>query len=504
MIHSLRVDGQKIPIAPQSVIDDPSSNIFSADSMMLFIGPNGAGKTTLLHRVAETVLQSDSLDVAYAGDLSKLRVVYLTLSPFGEPEPGTRDSRRKVMFRGRVDDPIIPEATLFSTLSQAFTLPGKVELKLSKRVEEGLRLLIQAAVRGSRANWLKGPATLVAQIADVQKLSDEAWQKRRNESISFDEWFQTPVYARLKAAEAERDSAIKQFLRARLAEDFEIQMWAMALALPPTEGRRASALHFFLGHFGLQVERAPPAKTVQRDFKLQLHALRTLGEQLAPVTQDPLLRKNRYMFGLERLPDVKSINLGAYAKIQLAGASSGMAALFAQFSLIQKGIDELERPRPGEKNDLLLLVDEGDVFLHIAWQQRYVKALDTYMALLRERFDCVQVVMTTHSPVMMSDFPRDHILRIGPPPSMQDAEAKGVWDWDGRLSEVDIAFGAPLETIVRETGGGGTMGSFAEAVIEQMIDDARAGRPVPQSRIDMIDDPVLRRLLNNAGMGRAP
>lgn len=502
MIHSLRIDGQTIPIAPQSVIDDATSNIFSADSMMLFIGPNGAGKTTLLHRVAETVLQSDSLDVAYSGDLSKLRIVYLTLSPFRKPELDTGDSRLRVMFRNRVDDPIIPEATLFNTLSQAFTLPGKVELRLTKPRAEGLRHLIDAARRASRAGWLKGPAMLVAQIANVERLNDAARQERRNESISFDKWFKTPVYASLEAAEAECDSAIEKFLRDRLAEDFEIEMWAMVLALPKTEGRRASALQFFLNYFGLEMERAPRPRIVQQRFKAELYALRELGEQLAPVTQDPRLRKSRYIFGLERLADVNGIDLGAYAKIQLAGASSGMSALFAQFSLIQKGIDELEAPRPGERNDLLLLMDEGDVFLHIAWQQRYVKALDNYMALLRERFGCVQVVMTTHSPVMMSDFPRDHILRISPPLFAQDPDATSSYNWEGRLSEVGIAFGAPLETIVRETGGGGTMGRFAEAVIEQMIDDASAGRPVPQRRIDMIDDPVLRRLLNNAGMGR--
>lgn len=503
MIHSLRIDGQKIPIAPQSVIDDASSNIFSADSMMLFIGPNGAGKTTLLHCVAETVLQSDSLDVAYSGDLSKLRIVYLTLSPFGEPELGTGDSRRRVMFRERVNDPIIPEATLFKTLSQAFTLPGKIELKLNKPRVEGWHDLINAATRASRAGTLKGPATLVAQIDDVEKLRDETWQKRRDTSTSFDEWFQTPDYASLKAAEAERDNAIKNFLKDRLAEDFEIEMWAMELALPKTYGRRANALAFFLAYFGMQVDRVPPSIAVRKSFKTQLNALRELGKQLEPVTQDPLLRRSRYIFGLERLADVNRINIGAYAKIQLAGTSSGMAALFAQFSLIQKGIDELKAPRPGESSDLLLLVDEGDVFLHIAWQQRYVKALDIYMASLRERFNCVQVIMTTHSPVMMSDFPRDHILRISPPSLVQDADDTSSYDWEGRVSEVDIAFGAPLETIVRETGGGGSMGSFAEAIIEQMIDDARAGRPVPQRRIDMIDDPVLRRLLNNAGMGRA-
>lgn len=503
MIHSLRIDGQTIPIAPPSVVDDPSSNIFSANSMMLFIGPNGAGKTTLLHRVAETALQGDALDVACDSDLSKLRVVYLTLSPFGKPEPSVKDKRRKLMFRASVDDPVIPEAGLFKTLSRAFTLPGKVELKLEERVAEGLRFLIRSATNGSRLGWLKGPASVVAQIAAVDTLYDEALQMRRNENMSYADWFKTPVYAAFQVAEAERDRAIGRYLRGQLAEDFEIQMWALALALPRTEGRRASALRFFLRRFGFEVERPPPAKAVRERFASQLRALRALGNQLAPLTGDPLLRKGRYTFGLERLDDVKGISLGAYAKVQLAGASTGMAALFAQFSLLQKGINELGTPQPGDKNDLLLLVDEGDVFLHIAWQQRYVKALDAYVESLRESFGCVQVVMTTHSPVMMSDFPRDHILRIGLPPTAQDTEAEDAWDWDDRLSGVDIAFGAPLETIVRETGGAGTMGSFAEAVIERLIDDVRAGKPVPQARIDMIDDPVLRRLLNSAGMRRA-
>lgn len=496
MIHSIQVDGQLIPLTPPSVQQDPSTNLFSANSMMLFIGPNGTGKTTLLNQIARSVLEPDLLNVEYKGDLSHLHVVSLTLSPFQKPDPGLQHKRLHLMFRDRIGTPILPAVEFLKTLASEFDLKAKAELMFDVSEESVYRDFQFVIFDPSARNRVTGPKKLVEAIQAAQKKQDEF----RDARVAGGAPYGSAVYDAYMKSGRTRDKVLIDYLQQTLGDELTIHIRALALALPDAKDARRKALRSIVSKFGIELAQSVHVRGFEKKFGDCLQRWRELGSQLECVTDDPSLKKKRYRFGLDRLAQIQDVPLEGIATVSLAKTSSGMAALIAQFSLIDQAVSQIVAAHSRRKPDLLLLIDEGDVFLHVAWQQRYVKALDAYLASLRDRFGCIQVLMTTHSPVMMSDFPRDHIVRLIQPEGIDDTAPLAAWTWENRTEEVGLSFGAPLETIIRETGGAGTMGSFAQAAIDKIIDDIRAGVQVRQERIDMIDDPMLRRLLNASVM----
>ena len=494
MIYSIRIDDETIDLVPAGPLGEAPLKVFNADSMTLLVGPNGSGKTTYLYRIAEAVLEKDPVDVVHDSDLSNLRVVFLTLSPFGKPKLNIADKRLRVQFRGQIDEPIVPDVGSFNTLAAAFKLPAKAQLRLGSRTGDALAMLRRAAESVWSRGKLAGPARLVRKFEEVKRLHADGAIRKKTDGLSISGWFETPEYMAIKIAEKQLERVFEKALRAGRPDDLDLHLRAISLAMAETR-ERERALRFFLGKLGLEVSQAPKYPAAERRYEAELNSLRTLGEALEPATKDKYLRQNAYEFSPARLGLISEVKLGHYGKIELAGSSSGMAALFAQFSMIQKGIEDVTKSAPGE-NDLLLLIDEGDVFLHIEWQQQYVNYLNSYVSSLRQHFGSIQVVLTTHSPVLMSDFPRDHIQRLrfldGEKSLAVEGASLGLNRFD---DETIVSFGAPLESIIRYTGGAGTIGAFAAGVIEGLIERARKGEAIPSELVDMIDDPVLRRLV---------
>lgn len=62
-------------------------------------------------------------------------------------------------------------------------------------------------------------------------------------------------------------------------------------------------------------------------------------------------------------------------------------------------------------NNVLLLIDEADLSYHPKWQIRYVDVLLEIVADLYR--DCqVQIIMTTHSPILLSDVPKGNVIYL--------------------------------------------------------------------------------------------
>lgn len=506
MILSIQIDGQTVPLAAPSIVRDPSANLFSADSMMLIIGPNGSGKTTLLGRVAQCALNAAPEDVRASDDVSDLHVVYLTLSPFAKPNVGQTHPRLNVLYRDRVDDPIIPTYRVLNVLADEFALRAGAELRLRGEDRPMMSELHSVIVGAARTGQLTEPAELLQQLLAAEDATSEGTrrggsEKRVNSATLAPRTLSAKVIHSIEGLtgilKAEPDhTALTHHLTEILGDSTRMHLRALWSALPRGKDRRARLLRGILWKFGLKISKATSDPYFEKKFEKELDLWRLTARTLERLTGDPSLRSDLYRFPLDRLnnfnPDLK---LHHHATINLAGTSSGLSALVTQLSLIDKCIGEIEDFSGDQKPSLLLMIDEGDVFLHTAWQQSYVKALNSYLATLKPRFSSVQVLMTTHSAVLMSDFPRDHILRL------KDTLPQDIDPLTGSLGEdlfdeVDVSFGAPLETIIRETGGAGTIGRFAEGVIKQLIKDLLAGKKVSAAKIDMIDDPVLRRLLS--------
>jgi len=153
--------------------------------------------------------------------------------------------------------------------------------------------------------------------------------------------------------------------------------------------------------------------------------------------------------------------------VAMGKGSSGSSALFDQFAKISHEVSLIS----GQRRELLLIIDEGDAYLHFEWQQRYIKYLDAFVRGIRGGFSKTQVVLATHSPILMSDVPSDNVIRLG--------------EEHDRI----CTFGAPLERIVGTTGQSGSIGEFAAEKIEAMLDGASH---VDQYMVSQIDDGFIK------------
>lgn len=80
------------------------------------------------------------------------------------------------------------------------------------------------------------------------------------------------------------------------------------------------------------------------------------------------------------------------------GISSGHKAYLNLFSLIYEEVRRLKR------NNLLICIDEGDLYLHPKWQIEFFSKL---MNVLPKIYDGnIQVILTSHSPFLLSDIPK--------------------------------------------------------------------------------------------------
>ncbi|SFW76343.1 AAA family ATPase [Chitinophaga sancti] len=85
------------------------------------------------------------------------------------------------------------------------------------------------------------------------------------------------------------------------------------------------------------------------------------------------------------------------------GLSTGEEALLNHFSRLYE-IKKKIRQKP-----LLLLIDEGDLYFHPQWQKHYINDLVNGLKFIFSN-NKVQVILSTHSPFIVSDLPKQNLL----------------------------------------------------------------------------------------------
>ena len=96
--------------------------------------------------------------------------------------------------------------------------------------------------------------------------------------------------------------------------------------------------------------------------------------------------------------------------------SSGEQARLELFSRIYDYYEDAIKYKMTNKlsfQNLLILMDEADMLLHPEWQRNYVKDLKEYLEDLFHPFPIhIQVIIATHSPIMLSDIPSQNTLLL--------------------------------------------------------------------------------------------
>ncbi|HAS1708648.1 TPA: ATP-binding protein, partial [Enterobacter hormaechei] len=141
--------------------------------------------------------------------------------------------------------------------------------------------------------------------------------------------------------------------------------------------------------------------------------LKSIFESLN-FTPDSSLRNSKIIFSLDysecsnwqhqKLSSMFEVFWGCNAS--WSGLSSGQKAYLNIFSLVWAAISEGEHSR--DEMDSVICIDEGDLYLHPQWQIDFLQTLIRSLPEISK--GKIQIVFTTHSPLLVSDVPKQCLL----------------------------------------------------------------------------------------------
>ena len=135
------------------------------------------------------------------------------------------------------------------------------------------------------------------------------------------------------------------------------------------------------------------------------------------------------------------------------------------------------------------MIDEGDLYFHPEWQKRYFSELLDYVKFLFPR-NKVQIIITTHSPFIASDLPKQNIIFL-----KQDTEGMC------RVANNDIqfeTFGSNIHELFTNSFflEGGLIGKFAKGQIQEIFDwvkkTSKQDHTNIRNKINIIGEPIIR------------
>lgn len=163
------------------------------------------------------------------------------------------------------------------------------------------------------------------------------------------------------------------------------------------------------------------------------------------------------------------------------GLSSGETSLLNIFSRLYSSKCKKE-----SKNEVaLFLLDEIDVTLHPEWQRNIINELLKFIKYtFKDKY--IQVIMTTHSPIMLSDVPKQNVVYI----SSNNAREE--------YKKQPETFGSNIFKLYNNAFflDNGAIGQLAKEKLEKLLEEILAGNGNEndiQKRINMIGDDFLKK-----------
>lgn len=488
MLRSILFNSDPIDLMPQEVELDASLNVFAANSMTLLIGPNGSGKTRLMTGILSALGGGDSLrenvklEWRDPDDAASTYALYYTPAPYATSEM-PRGSHFEALRPRQTREPTHADVETAIQLANDFGMSVSPLLKLQSDIGQTLqrvRSLIFKSMPQGRARfglhdeWASDLNRVFLELNESRRKIFEVARKAGQPRV-----WDTEEYKKQERSEKEAEQHLLDALRSAAGDEILLKLRVFHFVYAKQSKTRDMQLTL-LQLLGLNPQDTPQRRQRKAEelFHTTLEVLRSIQRCLASS-----LDSNVYRVTTEQWRELETLQLDGIAELSVSDESSGAAALLEQFSLLKKAITKIQK-KSSIKN-LLLLIDEGDAFLHLDWQQRYVdfldKAIEKYW---RQHFDSIQVILATHSPVLMSDFPRGYIVQLS-----------GNTVHSANLSNNPEAayFGAPLQAIVRSASVSGSLGAFSVRVMRDILKRLNAGRPVHRYFVNILDDQLVKK-----------
>nr|WP_279157685.1 AAA family ATPase [Photobacterium phosphoreum] len=171
----------------------------------------------------------------------------------------------------------------------------------------------------------------------------------------------------------------------------------------------------------------------------------------------------------------KFSNLFESFDIKWNGISSGQYSMLTLFSRINFEFNS--------NNDVIIIIDEGEINLHPEWQRTYISDLIDFILSIKEEHQQVKLILTSHSPFVLSDLPMPSINIVG-----------------SDIEDSTSLFGANIYDIYNK----GfmlekTVGQFSYGKIEEIIENIKINghNPETDKLISLIGDKFIQDILSN-------
>lgn len=156
----------------------------------------------------------------------------------------------------------------------------------------------------------------------------------------------------------------------------------------------------------------------------------------------------------------------------------------------------------------ILLIDEGELGLHPELQKQYLSKLIENIPVILGLyplgpFSKVQLILTTHSPFLVSDVPRENVIFL-------KKSEEGTCEVVENVMDMSQTFGANIHTLLSGSfflkKEDGLMGSFAKKRIDRVIKFYEERSPIEQMNmveskdfaqkvINLVGEPLIKRYL---------
>lgn len=184
---------------------------------------------------------------------------------------------------------------------------------------------------------------------------------------------------------------------------------------------------------------------------------------------------------LQSLVQVFSINFSPF--------SAGEEALMSLFASLHHGLT-LNYNR--EKETAIILLDEPDNFMHPEWSRLLISELCQFLNNVQNGYKNYQLIITTHSPFIVSDLPKDNIIAL----DKDDDTGKCTIEF------IEESFASNIHTLfAQEFFMKSTIGEFAKNKINHVIDllnntsESIEDRQRIEYIINIIGEPIIKNKL---------
>lgn len=446
-IHAIRARDRLVTLWSEDT--EKYGRFFKVDSFNLLLGKNGSGKTQLLLDLASAVggIQRNKSSVYLdpwmdtkkpkLGMREKLCAIYYSSLPY---------KRKLRKFHSVIDASPTGESNSHNSRT----------IKLGE-IANALGVKTRLTGVFGYTSWVYDEL-LIPALRDAHNIKLDSLQKslRKLDAIGGGNENASRSFLDIDAARGrlarELEAEIDEILESRL-ESFDQVLFLTCLEymLERAETEEAvdaviDAASAFLAYAGI---------TSSEGNHSAYENLVTLVDETRAVlsyfgnADDFYPKVRRQLFQIDGIGGLEHLsNRETPIRIEWSNLSSGLQALVEQFTYIEEAIVKATERK---QDSILLLIDEGDAYLHLDWQRKYISLLNNYLGKVKLKYSIksLQLILATHSPLLAADVPGEFVTNL-----------------DG-VTHVK-SFAAPLDEVIAHYFGTSSLGEFAAEKLNQI------------------------------------